>query len=469
MKYLYSVFLIFLSFSNAFATPITIQLNCINKSIPLYIEDGDFTNEQENRFTKEINSISKLKEFINKNFTEGLEIESWNKVLKKIETAVNSKKRSFIRDINSDDLLIDRTQSCTHQSIIQWSNGIYSISSRFDLLSEQDKLYHIYEAITFQLTDRYSNVGHRNYIYKLLIPQTVLDNDKSHITLRSDAGFDYFFKSNGKINTLREITYKNNKVRIAYLVENSQILTPNGNCLASARKPALFEGTIINVLTIKENCLLSIGEQHYVARSETQMTLRNFGVFVNDPLPLFIESIYVTENTVINDNKVQLRASHNPKKKSKVSFKLDASGTPEAYIQFTGKVNFFGKFISFKDHYNLAIQFGLDNVTMMVLDENVPFDQAGYTNLYTDYIQLSEHNKIMRALITGESPKIRNRGKLLSIMPNTRIQFYVNALGNQALSLTLGKKTILQSENLEFFTFQAGQIVNFSIDGFVRL
>ena len=463
---------IIFSAQNLYATPISIKINCKDTTYPLFLLDGDFANETQLRLSSNIKSTSDLRKYLKNKFSEDRQFQDWSDSLSELELLIKSNIRLKLRDVHINDLLIDRSVSCQHKAIIEWSPDTgYMISQEFDLLSRQDKIYYLFEAISFKFTNNYSNISHRNFVYNMLSADFLTKNDKDIIAFRVAAGLDYIYKYGAKVDLSKEISFEREQIRIAYLEKDSAVVTPNGICRASARKPALFSDGILSVFTLKENCPLFIGDELFHAKIQTQIKLRNYGFFVNEPLPTFIESIYVTNDTIISNKNVELKASKDPDLKSKLHFKLDASEKIEAYTQFTGKVNFFGTFIRIKDHTNMAIQFNLENITMMVLDEEIEFTQGGFTNKYTGHIQLSSSNEILRGIITGANPKVKNRNRVLILQSNSPISFYDSGVSSeqQILSATLGKSIILQANDFNEYKFQAGDILFFTPSGYVNI
>jgi len=158
-----------ISAKNLYATPISIKVNCKDIASPLFILDGDFANESQFRLSSNINSISDLRKYLKNKFSEERQFQDWSVSLSELELVIKSNIRLKLRDVHINDLLIDRSASCQHNAVIEWTPDIgYMISPEFDILSRQDKIYYLLEAISFKFTNNYSNISHRNFIYNML-------------------------------------------------------------------------------------------------------------------------------------------------------------------------------------------------------------------------------------------------------------------------------------------------------------
>ena len=453
-------------------TKISISQTCDLKTLPLFLIDGDFTQEQKYRLPRDVSSYEDLENFLLKITKSSLEQKKIKQHLDKVLSVIASGVRKKTRAVLSEDLLIDLTSSCQYHALSEFSDKKqFLISKDFDLLTMTQKMYYILEALSFPNIDKYSDVGNRNYIYAQLEGNYINKSDKEIVQLKKEAGYTVFYKDKSLINLNNSIFYHDDtdSIEIAYLEKGSSILTPGGICYSSDIRPALFDKNgVLLVFTISNPCKLQIGNTEYIARAQSVMKLTNEAELSNESIPLMVEWIYVQDHFKINNSKVDLIASDDPLKKSKLIFSTNGSGKVSAYIQFKGQVNYRGKFYKIKDYFNLYEHSqNSDFIASMTLDEAIKVNQAGQTNHYNSLIQLSEAGHLLTGTIQGKTPKLKIGSQLIDIMPETRVLFFYDK-PERVASVVLRYPTKLLTVNGEVLNFPPGQELYLTPQGLVK-
>jgi hypothetical protein len=331
-------------------------------------------------------------------------------------------------------------------------------------------MYHILEALSFPNTPKYSDVGNRNHTYAMLDEFYSKKSEREIIELRKEAGYRVFYKNKSQIDLYKTIHYHDDleSIEIASLIKNSPVSTLGGICNASDTRPALFdEDGLLKVFTVSDPCKLIIGSKALMARAQSVVQLTNEDQF-GTKIPLMIDSIYVEPDFKITNQYVDLIASKHPNKKSKLVFNPDGSGEIISFIQFIGEVNFRGQFYNTKDYYNLYRR--SDNsktIASMTLTESIFVLQAGQKNQYTDLIQLSEQGHLLVGTIKGEAPKLTLGGKLVDIMPGTKVLFF-EQYPDRVVKAVLRYSTKLLTIAGTILEFPPGQELTLTPEGLVR-